>query len=139
MSPDTTGRGSGALVVALVVDDELLIRWSLAETLSDRGFTVVEAEDGEGAVRALTGNAVPPDLVLLDFRLPDSNDLYLLSRIISLVPNGRVILMTAYGTPELATAALERGAFRVLHKPFEMQDVSALVSRFEDDHATRQP
>ena len=127
MSPDTTGTGA-APRRALVVDDELLIRWSLAETLSDRGFTVAEAEDGKGAVRVLTGSAVPPDLVLLDFRLPDSNDLNLLSRIISLVPNGRVILMTAYGTPELATAALERGAFKVLHKPFEMQDVTALVA-----------
>jgi len=111
----------------LVVDDELLIRWSLCETLSDRGFTVAEAEDGKGAVRALTDGAELPDVVLLDFRLPDSNDLNLLSRIISLVPSGRVILMTAYGTPELAHAALERGAFRVLHKPFEMQDITALV------------
>lgn len=112
----------------LVVDDELLIRWSLCETLSDRGFSVAEAEDGKGAVRALTDGAELPDVVLLDFRLPDSDDLNLLSRIISLVPHGRVILMTAYGTPELASAALERGAFRVIHKPFEMQDVTALVS-----------
>ena len=128
MSLDKTGKAATAPRRALVVDDERLIRWSLAETLSDRGFTVAEAEDGKGAVRALTGSAAPPDLVLLDFRLPDSNDLNLLSRVISLVPNGRVILMTAYGTPELATAALERGAFRVLHKPFEMQDVTALVA-----------
>jgi two-component system, NtrC family, response regulator AtoC len=113
---------------ALVVDDELLIRWSLCETLSDRGITVAEAEDGKGAVRALTDCAELPDLVLLDFRLPDSNDLNLLSRIISLVPDGRVILMTAYGTQELADAALERGAFKVIHKPFEMQDVTALVA-----------
>lgn len=128
MSPDHTGKAATGARRALVVDDELLIRWSLAETLSDRGFTVAEAEDGKGAVRALIAGAAPPELVLLDFRLPDSNDLTLLSRIISLVPNGRVILMTAYGTPELATAALERGAFKVLHKPFEMQDVTALVA-----------
>ena len=112
---------------ALVVDDELLIRWSLSETLSDRGFTVYEAEDGKGAVKALADAAEPPEVVLLDFRLPDSNDLNLLSRIISMVPGGRVILMTAYGTPELASAAIERGAFKVIHKPFEMQDVTALV------------
>jgi two-component system, NtrC family, response regulator AtoC len=112
---------------ALVVDDELLIRWSLSETLSDSGFTVAEAEDGQGAVRALTDTGELPDVVLLDFRLPDSNDLNLLSRIISLVPDGRVILMTAYGTPELASAALERGAYKVLHKPFELQDLTALV------------
>lgn len=112
---------------ALVVDDELLIRWSLSETLADRGFTVFEAEDGQGAVRALTDAPELPEVVLLDFRLPDSNDLNLLSRIVSMVPQGRVILMTAYGTPELANAALERGAFRVLHKPFEMQDITTLV------------
>jgi len=128
MIPDKAGEAARAVRRALVVDDELLIRWSLAETLSDRGFNVVEAEDGKGAVLALTSSAAPPELVLLDFRLPDSNDLTLLSRIISLVPNGRVILMTAYGTPELAVAALERGAFRVLDKPFELHDVTALVA-----------
>ena len=122
-----SGGGAPRRRRALVVDDELLIRWSLCETLSDRGFTVSEAEDGKTAVRAITDGAEPPEVVLLDFRLPDSNDLNLLSRIISLVPKGRVILMTAYGTPELASAALERGAFTVIHKPFEMQDVTALV------------
>lgn len=112
----------------LVVDDELLIRWSLSETLQDRGYAVSEAEDGKGAVRALTNGAALPDVVLLDFRLPDSDDLSLLSRIVSLVPKGRVILMTAYGTPEVAQAAIERGAFKVLHKPFELHDVTALVA-----------
>jgi DNA-binding NtrC family response regulator len=116
----------------LVVDDELLIRWSLRETLSDRGYAVAEAEDGRAAVRVLTAGAELPDVVLLDYRLPDSDDLALLSRIVSLVPDGRVILMTAYGTPEVAQAALERGAFRVLLKPFEMQDLTALVGRVVD-------
>ena len=119
---ETTGRR------ILVVDDELLIRWSLCETLSDRGYTVLEAEDGKGAVRTLASATELPDVVLLDFRLPDSKDLNLLERIISMVPDGRVILMTAYGTPELANEALERGAFKVLHKPFEMQEVTSLVA-----------
>jgi DNA-binding NtrC family response regulator len=111
----------------LVVDDELLIRWSLRETLSDRGYEVDEAPDGRTAVRALTDGADLPDLVLLDYRLPDSDDLNLLSRIISLLPAGRVILMTAHVSPELAQAAIERGAFRVLHKPFEMNELTRLV------------
>lgn len=113
----------------LVVDDELLIRWSLRETLRDRGYDVDEAEDGRSAVLTLTHTTELPDVVLLDYRLPDSDDLALLSRIVSLVPGGRVILMTAYGTPEIAQAALDRGAFKVLQKPFEMQDVTALVGR----------
>ena len=124
VAPDTESR----VRRVLVVDDELLIRWSLCETLSDRGCVVTEAADGQSAIRALTGGAELPDVVLLDFRLPDSDDLNLLSRIVSLVPNGRVILMTAHGSPELANAAIERGAFRVLHKPFELQDITALVS-----------
>ena len=45
------------------------------------------------------------------------------------MPHGRVILMTAYGTPDMMQAALERGAFSVVHKPFEMQAIAALVSR----------
>ena len=113
----------------LVVDDERLIRWSLCETLSDRGYAVAEAEDGTTAVRVLTSTPDLPDVVLLDYRLPDSDDLSLLSRIVSLVPDGCVILMTAYGTPEVAQAALERGAFKVLQKPFEMHDVTSLVGR----------
>ena len=113
----------------LVVDDELLIRWSLRETLRDRGYDVDEAEDGKSAVRTLTHATEPPDVVLLDYRLPDSDDLALLSRIVSLVPGGRVILMTAYGTPDTMQAAIERGAFSVVHKPFEMQALAALVSR----------
>lgn len=111
----------------LVVDDERLVRWSVCETLADDGFDVSEAPDGRSAVRALTSGAELPDVVLLDFRLPDSSDLDLLTQIVGLVPDGRVILMTAYDTPELARAALERGAFSVVHKPFEMHDVAALV------------
>jgi DNA-binding NtrC family response regulator len=111
----------------LVVDDELLIRWSLSEALAEKGYTVTEASDGSSAVRALTATTELPHIVLLDYRLPDSDDLNLLSRIISLVPQGRVILMTAYGTPEVLQGALDRGAFSVLSKPFEMQELANLV------------
>lgn len=128
MSPVTPAAQTTPGRRVLVVDDELLIRWSLCETLSDRGYTVLEAEDGKAAVRTLANAAELPDVVLLDFRLPDSKDLNLLERIISMVPEGRVILMTAYGTPELANEALERGAFKVLHKPFELQDITSLVA-----------
>ena len=58
----------------LVVDDEPLIRWSLSETLEQSGHAVVEAGDAEGALRALSAGR-PFDVVLLDYRLPDSNDL----------------------------------------------------------------
>src|SRR3982751_526965 len=113
----------------LVVDDELLIRWSVSEALAEQGFVVSDAPDGGAALRALTSGRDLPDVVLLDFRLPDSNDLNLLSKIISLVPHGRVILMTAYGGPDMIQAAIERGAFSVVHKPFDLQAIAALVAR----------
>jgi two-component system response regulator (stage 0 sporulation protein F) len=113
----------------LVVDDEALIRWSLLETLSGCGHQVVEAADAAGAVQAVTIAAVPFDVVLLDFRLPDSNDLALLSRLRRLAPATRIILMTAYGTPEILQSALDLGAYRVISKPFEMNDVGPLVTQ----------
>jgi DNA-binding NtrC family response regulator len=118
----------------LVVDDEALIRWSLVETLTDTGHEAVEATDGRSTVRALSEAGIPFDVVLLDFRLPDSNDLTLLSQVRRLSPGTQVILMTAYGTPEVVKGAMELGAFRVVGKPLEMTDLSALVSQA---HAAR--
>jgi two-component system, NtrC family, response regulator AtoC len=112
----------------LVIDDELLIRWSLAETLTEQGFIVTEACDAASARRVLTDGTPSPDVVLLDFRLPDSNDLGLLALVRREVPNAQVILMTAFGTPEIVKGALDLGAFRVLGKPVEVHDLAALVS-----------
>ena len=112
----------------LVVDDEALIRWSLVETLSDSGYEVVAVTDAESAVQVVTAAAVPFDVALLDFRLPDSNDLTLLSCLRQLTPTTRMILMTAYGTPEIFQRALDLGAYCILNKPFEMSALSPLVT-----------
>lgn len=114
----------------LVVDDEPLIRWSLSETLADSGHEIVEAGDGSSAVQAVANSPRPFDVVLLDFRLPDSNDLSLLSRLRGLAPNSRIIMMTAFGTPEMTQGALELGAARVVSKPFEISDLASLVQSY---------
>jgi two-component system response regulator AtoC len=111
----------------LVVEDEFLIRWSINETLTQSGHTVVEAADGASAVRTLTDAVDPIDLVLLDYRLPDSNDLTLLATIRRLAPHSPVIMMTAFGTPEVIKGALDLGVSQVLNKPFEMHDLPQLV------------
>ena len=112
----------------LVVDDELLIRWSLAETLAERGHVVTEAGDA-ASTRRIIGDATRlPDVVLLDYRLPDSDDLGVLATIRRKAPDARVILMTAFGTPEVVQSALGLGAYRVVSKPFEVDDLAALVS-----------
>ena len=110
----------------LVVDDEPLIRWSLAETLEQSGHAVVEAGDAASAIRSVSAGE-PFDVVLLDYRLPDSNDLSLLQSIRRLAPATAVIMMTAFGTPEVMTGALKLGAYQVIPKPFEVHEVAALV------------
>jgi DNA-binding NtrC family response regulator len=111
----------------LVVEDELLIRWSIAETLAHAGHTVIESEDGVTAILAVKNAAEAIDAVVLDYRLPDSNDLTLLGTIRRLSPESAVVLMTAFGTPEVTKGALDLGAYRVLHKPFEMGDLESLL------------
>ena len=111
----------------LVVDDESLIRWSLSETLTDSGHFVREAGDGETALRTLMDGDGPFDVVLLDYHLPDSHDLTLLSTVRQVAPKTAVIMMTAFGTPEMSDAALRIGAYRVVPKPFEVHDMADLV------------
>ena len=108
------------------MDDESLIRWSLAETFGDHGYAVIEAESARAArVAASSGPSI--DAVLLDFMLPDSNDLSLLADIRRLAPEACVIMMTAYQTPEMVWKAMDLGALRVINKPFEVADILALV------------
>lgn len=120
-------RKSPALRV-LIVDDEPLIRWSLAEALGDCGYDIVETGDARGARSAIAETFPEFDVVLLDLRLPDSEDLSLLASIRQQSPHSKVILMTAFGTPEVTHRALVMGAFRVVGKPFEMHDLADLVA-----------
>jgi DNA-binding NtrC family response regulator len=111
----------------LVVDDEPLIRWSLSESFTDAGHSVTEAEDGASAV-AQASDGHKFDAIVLDYRLPDSNDLHLLETIRGLQPNAAVVMMTAFGTPEVTAGALKLGAYRVVAKPFDVHDMVELVT-----------
>jgi two-component system response regulator AtoC len=123
--PVTTEKSSPRRV--LVVDDERLIRWSLAESLTEAGAMVVEASNGREALRSV--REASPDVVVLDYRMPDSNDLTLLASIRRLAPRSQVILMTAFGTPEVVMGALDLGAFCVVSKPFEVGQLVGLVGQ----------
>jgi DNA-binding NtrC family response regulator len=111
----------------LVVDDEALIRWSVCESLVARGMTVSQASDGASATRLIETGGETFDVVVLDLRLPDVNDLSLVAKVRSLSPGSRLIVMTAFGTPEVAARAIALGASRIIHKPFELDDLGALV------------
>ncbi len=116
------------VVSVLVVDDEPLIRWSLAEALSECGYRVLESGDAQATRNAVRDTPDGFDVILLDFRLPDSKDLSLLASIREFAPRTQVILMTAHGAPEIVAAALDLGAFRVVTKPFELHHMTNLVA-----------
>ena len=113
----------------LIVDDEALIRWSLAEMLGERGYAVTEAGDARMAVAAIENAEEPFDVVLLDYRLPDSADLRLLQTVRRMAPSSRVIMITAHDSPALAQGAFALGAYSVISKPFEVESIAALVKQ----------
>jgi DNA-binding NtrC family response regulator len=120
----------------LVIEDEPLIRWSIAETLAHEGHIVLEAANARTAVRAMKATPDTIDVVLLDYRLPDSNDLGLLADIRRLMPRSAVVMMTAHAAPEVTRDALDLGAYRVLDKPFDMDRLEALVREADSARPT---
>jgi two-component system response regulator AtoC len=110
----------------LVVDDEALIRWALTERLKAEGYDVLEAETGRSALEQLPEGA---DLVLLDFRLPDTDGVSVLRKIKEFDQDILVILLTAFASVETAVEAMKLGAYHFANKPFNLDDVAATVER----------
>ncbi len=115
----------------LVVDDEDLIRWTLCKALRQRGHIVVEAGDGESGLAALSDGEEPFDVVVLDYRLPDRQDLSLLEDIRRLSPVSAVFMMTAFGDRDMRVRAAEHGARAVVDKPFRVIEFVKLVEAAE--------
>jgi two-component system response regulator PilR (NtrC family) len=113
----------------LVVDDEGLIRWSLNERLSSAGYEVLEAGDAASTLSYFREGAPPIDLVVLDLKLPDADGVDLLKRIKRVCPDCRVILMTAFGTPDKLLDARNAGAYDVVPKPFNLDKMLQTVER----------
>ena len=113
----------------LVVDDEQLIRWSLVERLSSEGYRLMEAESG-GEALARFGASV--DLVLLDYRLGDSDGLRILKELRRRDPDVPVILLTAYADIETAVEVMKEGAYHYAAKPFSLDEIVLLVEKALD-------
>src|SRR5262245_9529351 len=111
----------------LIVDDEPLIRETLAEYLGQEGFAVVPCADGEEALRQAAER--PFDVALRDVQLPGIDGIALLQRLLRISPTTSVLLITAYGTVESAVEAFQRGAHDYLMKPLLLDEVLAKLRR----------
>jgi DNA-binding NtrC family response regulator len=110
----------------LVIDDELEIREGLAALLSAEGYSVTEAGTGEEGLARL--EELPFDLLLLDVSLPDRNGIELLREIHRRDPYLSKILITAYGSIDMARAAFKNGAQDYITKPWSNEELLAQVS-----------
>jgi DNA-binding NtrC family response regulator len=112
---------------ALVVDDDPGVRYTLREILESEGLEVEEAEDGVRALERL--EPFQPDLVLADLRMPRMDGMELLRRIGSGPAAPRVVLVTAHGSERQAVEAMKAGAWDYFRKPFEPEELLAVVRR----------
>ncbi|GAB4379699.1 MAG: hypothetical protein Kow0042_29350 [Calditrichia bacterium] len=111
----------------LVVDDEEDLTWTLSKKLSkDKDkFELIAVNSGREAIEVL--NQLPVDLVITDVRMPEVSGLELLVEIKEKFPQTKVVIMTAYGSSDVQKSANERGCFRYIEKPFEINELRELI------------
>ena len=111
-------------VGVLIADDEPGMRETLVDILADYGYRVVAAPDGDAALAAIRRD--PFHVVVMDIRMPGRDGVAVLREVGS--PPPRVILMTAYASPEMLAQAREANAFAVVKKPFNVPELLELVA-----------
>lgn len=119
----------------LIIDDEPGLRQTVSLILAEEGYQVHTASDGEeGLNRA---RDLDPDLILCDVRMPRLPGLDFLDRYREENGRGMVIVMTAYGSLELAVEAMKRGAYDYLPKPFSPDQLVLTLRKAEEREALR--
>lgn len=109
----------------LLVEDDDGLRFGLQAILAARGYRVVEARRCDEAVRAASSR---PDVVVLDYELPDGNAIDLMSRLRAEGVEGPYVILTGYGTIPLAVEAVKRGAHEFLTKPIEGARLARVIA-----------
>ena len=109
----------------LVVDDEPSMREFLEIMLSQEGYQVRTASNGEEGVKAY--RTEEPDLVLTDVKMPGMSGLDLIREIHSLDPTAPIIAITAYASADDAIRAVREGAYDYLSKPFQIEDLRIII------------
>src|ERR1700757_1262572 len=120
----------------LVIDDEAEIREGLELLLKTEGYHVTMADSGQSGLLRL--GEQPFDLLLLDVSLPDRNGIELLKDIRRQNPNLPIVLITAYGSIEMARAAFKSGAMDYITKPWSNDELLAQVAQAVESHRLRE-
>jgi len=111
----------------LIVDDESTLRFAIRDYLESAGFEIHEAEDIASARRAVAEAA--PDIVLLDYKLPDGTSAELIPDMKAFAPDLPIIMLTGHATIELAVEAMKLGADQFLTKPVQLSALRIVIDR----------
>ena len=111
----------------LVIDDQFGIRMLLQEVLEREGYNVYAAANGGEALALVQAHG--PDLVLLDMKIPGMDGLEILTAMRKIVPEQRVVMMTAYGELDLVREAAVLGALGHFTKPFDIDELRRYIVR----------
>ena len=111
----------------IIIDNEEAVRVALARSLEQHGCLVRGSETAADALKHL--EEIIPDLVLLDYRLPDADGLELLERIRRQWPDLPVIMMTGYANVDMAVKAMHLGAYDYVSKPFDLEQMLFVINK----------
>jgi DNA-binding NtrC family response regulator len=109
----------------LLAEDEAQLRLVVVETLEDAGYAVIEAADGDAGLAILRSDR-QVDMLISDIKMPGLNGYQLAEAGLTLRPAIKVLLMTGYAD-EAIPAVIRQAAIRIIHKPFDFDDLSACV------------
>ncbi|MDQ4079535.1 MAG: response regulator, partial [Gemmatimonadota bacterium] len=120
----------------LVVDDEPGLRHTISTILREEGHEVSTASHGEEALGVLA--ASPADLVLCDVRMPVMDGMTFVERFSANGNGALVVMMSAYGDADTAIAAMQRGAYDWIQKPFRAEEIILVVRKAMEREKLRQ-
>jgi len=114
----------------LIVDDDESIRIGCAQTLTEEGYRAQSVDSGQGALAAI--EKVSFDAIVLDLKMPGISGMEVLKKIKESDPASIVIIITGYGTIDVAVEAMREGAYDFITKPFTPEALINVVERAVD-------
>src|SRR5205809_2085311 len=119
----------------LIVDDERALRFAVRDFLESSGYAVIEAEDLRTARVAVADEE--PDLVLLDYRLPDGESSRLIPDLKAFDPDIPIVVLTGHGTIELAVESVKLGADQFITKPVQLPTLKVIIERLLENRRAK--
>lgn len=114
----------------LIIDDEDALRYSIKRALSQRAFSIYEADSGEAGIEVAKKQNM--DIILLDNRMKGMNGIEALQHLRGICPDAKIIVMTAFSTTQTTIEAMKFGAFDYVMKPFDLPKILSLVDSAVD-------